>query len=262
MRYISSILFLLLVACTPSLSQVTDTLNLTDSKGMKQGHWIKKDSKGKVQYEGFFRNNKPVGEFKRFYSDGKLQSVLVFSEDGKSADAVFYHTNGLKSSAGKYVNQMKEGKWQFFSSSFNDYMISEEEYKNNQRHGLSVKYYPNNIPSEMVTYKNGARDGEWLQFYVNGNVFLRGNYSAGKLQGRFTVYYDDGKTQYTGQYLDDARNGDWLKYDRNGSLNSTINYKRGIPTNPDFFIKETRYLDSLEQNKGKIQDPEKTGTIW
>jgi antitoxin component YwqK of YwqJK toxin-antitoxin module len=241
---------------------VTDTLNFTDNKGMKQGHWIRKDNKGRVLYEGFFRNNRPVGEFKRFYSDGKLQSVLVFSEDGNSADAVFYHTNGLKSSHGKYVNQMKEGKWQFFSSSFNDYMISEEEYRNNQRHGLSVKYYPNNVPSEKVIFKNGVKDGDWLQFYANGSIFLRANYIAGKLQGKFTVYYDDGKIQFAGQYLDDSRNGDWLKYDRNGILISTINYVRGIPTNPDLFLKETQYLDSLELNKGKIADPEKTGTIW
>ncbi len=38
---------------------------------------------------------------------------------------------------GKYINQLKEGKWKFFSSSVEGYLINEEDYSKNLRNGLS-----------------------------------------------------------------------------------------------------------------------------
>ena len=262
MRHRSTILFLLAVLSISSMAQVTDTVNITDSKGLKQGHWIKKDQAGRIQYDGYFKDDKPTGTFKRFYNNGKLQSLMTFSSDGKSADAEFYHTNGLKAAKGKYINQLKEGRWQFFSSFLEDYLISEEEYRNNRRNGLSVKYFPNKNPSEKLTYVNDVKTGEWLQYYASGKIFIRANFAAGKLQDKFSVYYEDGKPQYLGQYKNDIRDGIWVKYDRNGNEITRITYINGLAINPEIYIKETQYLDSLERNRGKIADPEKTGTIW
>jgi hypothetical protein len=36
----------------------------------------------------------------------------------------------------------------------------------------------------------------------------------------------------------------------------------GVTTDSAMYNKESDYLDSLEKNRGKIADPEKTGTIW
>jgi antitoxin component YwqK of YwqJK toxin-antitoxin module len=261
---ISKIIISLLISSTVinASAQSADTLNITDSKGLKQGHWIKKNPKGTIIYDGFFINDKPTGTFKRYYEDGKLQSVLVFSRDGMTADAVFYHPNGLKSSQGKYINQMKEGKWQFFSALSQDYLICEEEYLHNSKNGLSVKYYPDRTPSEKVTYSNDVRTGEWTQYYPNGQVCLTANYADGKLQGKYIIYYENGKPQFSGQYRDDARDGIWLKFNYDGTVKTRIDYIMGLATNPELYRRETEYLDSLERNKGKIPDPEKTGVLW
>ena len=82
---------------------------------MKQGHWIKKYPNGHTQYNGYFRDNHPVGSFKRYFENDTLQSELIFSSDGKEANATIYQQNGLIASSGKFVNQLKEGKWKFFS---------------------------------------------------------------------------------------------------------------------------------------------------
>ena len=84
-----------------------------------------------VMYDGFFKDDHPVGEFKRYYENNTLKSLLIFREDGKEADATIYHPNGYISSKGKYINQMKEGKWKFFSAIYNGYLISEELYSAN-----------------------------------------------------------------------------------------------------------------------------------
>ena len=57
-------------------------INKTDQQGRKQGEWIKKYPDGNIQYEGTFRDDHPIGEFKRYSEDKKLQSVMVYSNDG------------------------------------------------------------------------------------------------------------------------------------------------------------------------------------
>ena len=242
-------------------SQTTDSINFTDKNGMKQGHWIKKYPDGHIQYNGYFKDNKPVGIFKRYFENDTLNSVLVFSSDSKEAIASLYHSNGFIASRGKFVNQLKEGKWKYFSSKFNGYLVLEEEYKANIRNGSSLKYYPDSVLAEKVFYINDLRSGEWIQYFPNGKVCLKANYIEGKLQGSFTVYFSNGKPEYIGQYKDDTRDGSWKIFNPDGSLKYNIKYVDGIAENSEKFKKESDYLDALEKNKGKIADPAITGTI-
>ena len=59
-------------ALSQNVGQKGDTLkNYTDINGLKQGYWQKKYYNGNIKYEVYFKNNKPIGEFKRFYESGK-----------------------------------------------------------------------------------------------------------------------------------------------------------------------------------------------
>jgi antitoxin component YwqK of YwqJK toxin-antitoxin module len=242
--------------------QKPEQLNQTDSKGLKQGHWIKKTPQGHIRYEGYFKDNQPVGTLKRYYENDSLQSVLIYDPDGKTVDATFYHQNGYVASQGKYMNQLKEGKWKFYSAIIRDYLICEEEYLHNMKNGLSVKYYPDKTISEKLYYSNDNRSGEWTQYFPDGQVCLTGHYTNNQLNGKFVVYSDNGNPEFSGQYKNDSRDGDWIRYNRDGSVKTTINYVSGVATNPELYRQESEYLDALEKNKGKIADPEKTGTIW
>lgn len=255
------VVFLTLIAFRCE-AQVQEKLNFTDQKGLKQGHWMKKDSKGHRIYEGWFIDNKPTGSFKRYYPTDTLQSVLVYNNDGIRAAATFYHPNGFLASKGNYVNQKREGKWQFYSALSAGYLICEEEYSGNKKNGTSFKYYRNKSLSEKLFYKNDIKTGQWSQFYPNGQECLKANYTEGRLEGKFEIFFDNGKPEFTGQYKDDARDGTWIRYNNDGSVKNKINYVAGRATNPELYIEETEYLDRLEKNKGKIADPEKTGSIW
>lgn len=255
--------FLFLLFISAGLpAQVKDTINITDNKGLRQGHWIKKYPNGIPQYDGNFIDNNPSGLFTRFYESGKIQSVLNFSKNGTEAEAVFYHPGGFMASKGKYVNQMKEGTWQFFSAVMENYLLCEEEYSNNMKHGYSVKFYPDSSILEKLTFSKDVRTGEWIQYYPDGKICLKATYINGSLEGKFEVYHTNGKIQYAGQYRDNARDGDWILYNPDGSVKSRIEYSHGSALNPELYKEESDYLDSLEKNKGKIADPEITGTIW
>ena len=43
-----------------------------DAKGLKQGLWEKRYTDGTTLYKATFKNNKPVGEYTRYYPNGKM----------------------------------------------------------------------------------------------------------------------------------------------------------------------------------------------
>ena len=81
------------------------------------------------------------------------------------------------------------------------------------------------------------------------------------IDGKFESWFEDGKIEYSGQYKNDARDGEWLIYNTDGTVKYKIEYTDGITKDRQMDIDESKYLDSLEKNKDKIQDPEKTGSF-
>jgi antitoxin component YwqK of YwqJK toxin-antitoxin module len=255
-------LAILLTAALAATGQTTTDINKTDQQGRKQGHWIKYfPDNVHIYYEGTFFNDHPVGKFIRYYEDGTLKSELVYSQDGKEADATIYHSNGNISSSGKYINQMKEGRWRFFSSKISGLLINEENYSKNIKNGLSQKFYPDSSISERVNYISDKREGEWFQYHPDGNISLKAFYSNGVLEGKFEVWYPDGKPEFSGYYKNNLRDGLWRIFKPDGSLKYELHYVNGKTSDPQMGSDAEMLFNDLEKNKGKIDDPEKTGEI-
>ena len=52
-------------------------VNHTDQKGQKQGKWVKTYESGKKRYEGYFKNNIPVGTFTYYFErEGGIMSEM------------------------------------------------------------------------------------------------------------------------------------------------------------------------------------------
>jgi len=251
----------LLIVTLLLVSSITFAQNLTDSGGKKQGPWVKKYPNGKVMYEGTFKDDKPVGLFKRYTREGILLSELTYSDKKDEAMAVFFYSDGVKAAEGLYVARKKEGLWKFWSATQPPYLISEEYYHDDLRHGLSTKYYPDSTLAEKITWDSGNRTGEWLQYYPDGSVCLRTEYLSGKLEGPFSYYHPNGKLYYEGAYREDLKYGDWMIFNEDGTLKQIITYKDGVPSDPKLAEQETKFLDDLEKNRGKIEIADITGTI-
>jgi antitoxin component YwqK of YwqJK toxin-antitoxin module len=242
--------------------QIETDLNKTDQQGRKQGHWIKKYANDCIMYDAYFRDGHPIGEFKRYYEDKTLKSLLIFNDNGREVVASVFHPNGYIASKGKYVNQKKEGKWQFFSVSINGYLICEENYTGNLKNGQSLKFFPDSTIAERINYINNIRQGEWIEYYPNGAICLKSNYLNNKINGKFEVWFESGQIEFSGQYNNDSRDGLWLIYSKEGKIKYKLEYKDGVARDSRMDIDESDYIDSLENNKDRIADPEKTGVIW
>jgi len=256
MRRKLTILLALTLFSIPAITQ-----NLTDTAGKKQGQWVRKYPNGKVMYEGTFRDDKPVGLLRRYTTEGILLSELTYADGVDEAEAVFFYPDGEKAAEGKYVSRKKEGLWKFWSSTQPHYLICQEYYHNDTRHGLSLKYYPDSTLAEKVAWDMGNRSGEWLQYNQDGKVCLRAEFLAGKLEGPFSYYYPNGGLRYEGRYIEDHRTGEWMVFNEDGSLKQIITYKDGVPADPRLADQETKFLDDLEKNMGKIEVTDITGTV-
>lgn len=257
---IFTIIILSVYSVTLNCQTGTD-INKTSQQVKKQGYRVKYYPSGSKAYEGIFKDDHPVGEFKRYYEDESVKSILIYSENGDTADATIFHYNGFISSRGRYINQKKEGKWKFYSATEEGYLICEENYSGNKKEGESVKYYPDGTLAERVIYKNDLREGEWLRFHPNGKPLLRAYLKNDRRNGRYEVWYDDGIPEISGFYKENLREGTWFFYNNNGTIRYKIEYVAGHTDDNQMNIDATKLIDELEKNSVNVADPEITGEI-
>jgi antitoxin component YwqK of YwqJK toxin-antitoxin module len=81
------------------------------------------------------------------------------------------------------------------------------------------------------------------------------------LNGNFEVWFENGNIEYSGNYKNNLRDGMWRIYNEDGTLKYELNYIGGIAADNQMEKEATEFLEKLESTRGKIPDPEKTGTI-
>ena len=238
-----------------NVGQKGDTLlNYTDINGMKQGIWRKVYPNGKLAYEGKFRNNKPIGEFKRYFEDGDLKAILVYEKDEESAKATLYHKNQIVAAEGSYFGKEKHGVWNYYS--IKKQLILSESYKKGLKHGKFVKYHNNGKIAEESNWIENKQDGMWRLYFDSGRKKLETKYINGKRSGLYYVYYENGQLMVKGEYLDDKRNGNWTFYKKNGDVKIVIDYLNGKASNSDELDKLIKKeFDEFEKNRKRLKDP-------
>ncbi len=71
--------------------------------------------------------------------------------------------------------------------------------------------------------------GQLTDYYINGNVLMKGNYNAlGQKDGEFSWYYDNGQIHSIGPFIDDKLSGRWVYNLYNGQLFQVIEFRDGL----------------------------------
>jgi antitoxin component YwqK of YwqJK toxin-antitoxin module len=164
-----------------------ETINFIDNKGLKQGYWEKKYKNGNVRYTGRFKDNKPVGEFRRYYKSASLQSVMVYDQSGNYAKATFYYENGKIAATGKYFGTKKDKIWKYYSF-YGGHLSNEESYNKGKKDGYSREYYSDSTVSQEKMWKNGVLDGPWRMWFPGKKLRLETRYVNGKINGPFKTW--------------------------------------------------------------------------
>lgn len=206
-------------------------------------------------YQGFFKDDKPVGEMKRYFESGNLKAIFIFEEITGYANARIYYENGTLASDGFYAGSKKDSIWNYYSF-YDKKLKSRETYQEGLKHGFSWEYYPGGSCFEKTEWKNNLKDGIWEQYYEDGSHRLKAQYIDGRLSGNYIVYYQNGHPMVIGCYKNDKREGNWIYYNESGSVSQEIRYAAGQPLNETELTRQQQeFFQKIEKNIGKYREP-------
>lgn len=239
--------------------QKSDTLNFTDSKGKKQGKWIKIDA-GKKKYEGCFKDDKPVGKFTYYHANQKLKAVSVYSDNGRVARTKLYDTDGLLEAEGKYVDKQKDSIWIFYHKGGVN-PSSSEEWKKGMKQGTVKTFYTSGKLASECEYKNDTLHGLCKEYFTSGNLKKEYSYDKGLLHGTFKVYFLNQMPDQVGKYEKALKVGDWVEYLDNGKIKLRKTFRGGV------LYKETKvngvftelYDNGIPKSEVTYKDGKKNG---
>lgn len=246
-----SIFFLLFILALNITAQTAP--NKTDEKGLKQGYWVKLNpATGKPAYKGTFKDDKPVGVFKYYYSEiDTVKTIMDFRKNGTVGYATIFYMTGKKQAQGKYVNEKKDSIWTFYDDL--GQLLSYETYKDGKKEGKSVVYLQNGEIADEKEYKNDLQHGPFKQYFEGKKLRGEGTYVEGKLVGKNAYYYPNGIPAAMGYYNDKGnKNGVWVYKDKDGKITSKDVYDNG----KQLSVKEAEVW--LQKNKGKEPKAEET----
>ncbi len=216
----------------PGIAQ-PPTPNLTDAQGRKQGSWSRTwaDSP-QLRYTGQFKDDRPVGSFTYFSTDGKVESIVDHYPDGSGGHARHYHPNGRLMAEGRYVGQAKDSIWTYFTPDGSRRSV--ESWAKGRQHGEQLTWFADGGLAERITYANGEQDGVHEQFFPGGQVKYRGTFVRGLGDGTFTWYHPNGVKEIEGRMVNGDRDGIWYHFLENGKVQVQMVYRQGR------FVREKR----------------------
>jgi len=143
----------------PSLGYASDKIIEEGNyvHGRKSGVWIKYHKDGHTaKLKGEYVDNRPMGQYSRYFSNGKLKEKGTFGNETYSNELIRYHKNG------------------------NIAFIAKFDDKGNET-GVIKHFYPNGNLQAQFQLKNGEVDGVVSQYYENGTLKSSYNISNGKI---------------------------------------------------------------------------------
>lgn len=232
-----------------------DSINQLDGSGKKQGYWQKMQPNGKPLYKGYFKDDKPIGEWKRYHENGILKAQINYSETSDTAIISLFDNVGNKVAQGSYLGKTKAGHWEYFNKGKK---VSEENYQNGKKNGPAKTYYPSGELFVETNYIDGVEDGVYRAFYKSGKVYFESQMKNGKRDGYCQIFHPNGELETDAHYKSGVREDTWKYYDEDGKFNYALIYEQGLIQNKSVLdsVEQVRY-SKLDANRNKIVDPEK-----
>ncbi len=203
------------------------------------------------------------------YVNGKLESLLIFYENGDVYDKGIFDENmtGLVTTYypnktiaketpfvrgkgnGLYKNYFETGKLKaegflkdgnphgiFYQYDETGYLKSEEQRVNGTLEGPFITFYPTGKVAMELFYKNDLKHGKAKYYWTGGQLMIEKTYENDVEQGPVKTFYPDGQPEIVGSYLNGKWHGQKTTYYPNGNKALIEQYKNG-----DLVDKATAY---------------------
>ena len=247
------ILFFFLFCSVSHLSHSQEAVNKTDTKGQKQGKWVSRYPGGNPKYEGYFYQNKPIGEWKRFHENGKIKAIMTYRSNSERVMASLFDEEGKLYAKGVFEGTLRDSTWEFYSG---ELLLSIENYHLGKKNGKAIGFDQNGKKIWERELKNDLPDGNEVQFDPSGIKRKEIYYKEGKRNGPAFFYDENGVKTLEGGYMDDLSDGIWKFFGKDGKLQYQIEYNKGEVVNKGAI--DTLQINTFKQYdkiKGKIPEP-------
>jgi antitoxin component YwqK of YwqJK toxin-antitoxin module len=249
------LLIIPLLAFSLQAAAQSDTLNRTDDRKRKTGYWISRDASGLKVYEGNFREGRPYGKFIRYHANGKVRAEMNYQPDGVRVDARLYDPDGHLRAQGTYVNQIKDGLWQFYSEKNNP--VYKINYLNGRVNGEALRYDANGGLLEQTLWKDNILNGLQTTYYPENKPQAKINYRDGIIDGPYELLFPDGTAEVKGVYSAGLKVGDWVYFKAGGETDFILKYQNGKLLNPEILdARQREAFERYEKNRNLLKDPQ------
>lgn len=104
-----------------------------------------------------------------------------------------YYENGNVFVSANYMQGYLNGKAYFYYNTTKETKLADVDYKMDKIDGYYIEYYRNGNMKSKIEYSDGEKHGECQYFHENGKLRLSSKYKHGKRSGKSTVYDENGK---------------------------------------------------------------------
>ena len=181
---------------------------------------------GGLKQKKYFKDGKLDGKYLAFFDVGEslIEYETDYKEDIINGDFKEYYANGDLFSVIQFENNLRNGKeTQFY---WNKQKSLEASYKDNELNGPYITYHSNGNKKEVGQSVDGLFNGSWKSYYDDGTLNVEYTYNNGQLDDLYKTYDTDGKLASEFQY----RKGEIISYkfyDKAGNILSDKRKKGG-----------------------------------
>lgn len=202
--------------------------------GERDGYYREKSISGHVVKEGNYKQGVRVDDWTSYHEDGSKKTVITYIRDANPSDIPSL-TNRLliPDSTMTFLDYRNiEFCTDYYQGSSN--LKSHYVLSNGRRVGGFIEYF-NTRDDQWASYgwyKNGEKDGKWIRYYPSGRVKDVENYTDGKKNGEFINYFDfgDERIRSVSRYMRGKKWGTETIYHENGNrcIESTYSHDMEI----------------------------------
>ncbi|GAB4131456.1 MAG: hypothetical protein Fur0041_01880 [Bacteroidia bacterium] len=139
--------------------------------------------------------------------------------------------------------------------------VEEGRYKDSQKTGVWIEYYPNGNKKSQLTFVNNRPNGHAIMYHENGKPSEEGTWVGTRWVGDYKLFYEDGTPRQTFNYNSlGKRDGRQVYYHPNGKVAIEVNMKEGKEEGWKKEYNENGELIQETYFAGGTIDPAKTKT--
>lgn len=254
-------LAILFWACALQASEIPQSPNLIDDRGLKTGTWtilidadwnyVEDAAQARYYRIVNYKAGKPTGVVRDYFLSGQFQGesvLLAENPDVFTGKYRTYYENGQPEMRGRHKDDLETGLWTTWHPDGS--LLSKGRFKAGEKTGDWIETSSEGW-TEEGSYEDGLREGRWAFWDQDWSIKAEGEYQSGKRTGMWREWYDSG-IYAEGTYVDDLPEGRWILWHPDGSVSGEGDFLKGELHGIWKFWDEDGVYEELEYQHGTL----------